>query len=138
MEINEAKDRQYAAAFTSVNAPNVKNQNKVGLQQPFQQQPELPLGQPPVRYPDVTTMGGFLENPQESANDVRSMAVRSAEAEERNREGPFPMEIDNEALVGPKAPPGYYTLGTENLSKEELFERAFKPRVPQNTPMLLW
>lgn len=136
MELNEAKDRQYAAAFTAVNAPNVKNQHVISTPQPFPQQPILPMGQPPVRYPDLNTTGGFLEDPSQSAQDMRSVAVRMAMEQEDRREGPFPMEIDNEVLIGPKAPPGYQdNRPIDQLSKDELFERAFKP-APDRHPLL--
>ena len=134
MEINEAKDRQYAAAFTAVNAPNVFNKIQTRLTEPFPQQPELPLGQPPVRYPDVTTMGGFLEDPREDEQDRRNVAVRLAADE--NADGAMPMDIDDVVTMGDRPQP-VFKIGEENVSKDELFRRAFMPR-PDRHPQLLW
>lgn len=134
MERNEAKDRQLAAAFTAVNAPNVNNRVVTKMTEPFQMAPDLPLGQPPVRYPDLTTMGGFMPDERQRAEDLRRTAARLAEQDDN--QGPTAMELDDMGTMGPK-PVHYFDVGEEKLTKEELFRRAFQPRTDTH-PTLLW
>lgn len=58
------------------------------------------------------------------------------EQEQQQKSGPFPMDIDSVGTIGPKPPPGYNNnTADQQLSREELFERAFKPPA-QRRPML--
>lgn len=72
--------RLYDKAFTAVNPPNVFHQATTEFQAPFQPRSRYPLGEPPVRYPDLTTIPGFLDNPAQDKSDVRHALERIAEA----------------------------------------------------------
>lgn len=69
----------YDRTLTAVNPPNVFHQTEVRLQEPFQPSSRYPQGEPPVRYPDLTTIPGWLDNPMEDAVDIRYQAGRLAE-----------------------------------------------------------
>lgn len=86
----------YDKAFTAVNAPNVLHKAVVNFQEPFQPRSRYPEGLPPVRYPDVTTIGGFLEDPREDDNDARAMAA--AMAERVDPTNLFPIQHDSQAV----------------------------------------
>jgi hypothetical protein len=84
----------YDRAFTAINAPNVFSQFVARTQEPFQPSSRYPEGQPPVRYPDITTLPGFLENPLEDNRDIlivenRMMQKRAAQAPVLGGEYPY-------------------------------------------------
>lgn len=68
--------RLYDRALTAVNPPNVQQEFRVRMMEPFQPPSRYPEGFPPVRYPDITTLPGFLDNPLEDNRDVLYMQDR--------------------------------------------------------------
>lgn len=77
--------RLYDRALTAVNPPNVQQEFRVRMMEPFQPSSRYPEGIPPVRYPDITTLPGFLDNPLEDTRDIlymqdRLMQKRAAQA----------------------------------------------------------
>lgn len=137
MERNEAFDRLYAAAFTSINAPNIKTQLNTPIDVPFQAQPRLPLGQPPVRYPDLTTIPGFLADPRGDASDLRTAAVRQAQAAGDGR--PTAREVDSMVTMGRQAPPGYFKQDPNRVTPREMLLSTFNPnyRITE-MPLTAW
>lgn len=89
---------KYDRAFTAVNAPNVEHTAQVAMVQPFQPSSRFPQGQAPVRYPNVTTTPGFLDNPAEDDMDARNVAERMADAYDPN--DPMPYQTDSFAVSG--------------------------------------
>jgi len=88
----------YDKGLTAVNAPNVEHQSQVQMMQPFQPSSRYPIGQPPVRYPDVTTTPGFMDNPAEDDMDARNVAERMADS--YNHNDPMPIRTDNFDVYG--------------------------------------
>lgn len=84
----------YDRALTAVNPSNVFTQFHVRLTEPFQPSSRYPEGQPPVRYPDLTSLPGFLNNPLEDDRDIlihhNKMAMeRAAQAPVVGGEWPY-------------------------------------------------
>lgn len=105
----------YDKALTAVNAPNVEHSAQVKMIQPFQPSSRYPMGSEPVRYPDVTTTPGFLDNPTEDDMDARNVAERMADAYDHN--DPMPFKTDNFDVYGtsfqtakPDMSSGYHTI----------------------------
>lgn len=111
----------YDKAFTAVNAPNVHHKAVVTMEEPFQPRSRFPWGVPPVRYPDVTTLGGFLEDPREDDSDAR--AVAAALADRANAGDLFPRQYDGQAV----APAVYQKPKEGQLSRQERVKRILLP-----------
>jgi len=109
----------YDKAFTAVNAPNVMHQKVVYMMEPFQPMSRFPEGVPPVRYPDVTTIGGFLEDPREDEADARNAAAAMADGTPEL----FPAQHDDQA-VGRAA---YQKPTFGNLARDEQLARMLFP-----------
>lgn len=90
------ENRLYDKAFTAMNAPNVFHRSVTEMMEPFQPRSRMPMGAPPVRYPDVNTTGGFLEDPMQDAQDARNVAGRMAER--YNARDPMPYQWDGQAV----------------------------------------
>lgn len=126
------RDALYLGAFSATNPSNVKSDVVAAMVTPFQPSSQAPFGMPPVRYPDLTTMGGFLSNPEDDESGVRQELGKVAAS--INRDDPTPMDIDSFGTVGDRP---VKNKGPERLAQEELFERAFKPRM-QDRPTTAW
>lgn len=126
----------YDGVFTSINPPNVFHNVDMRMVEPFQPPSRYPQNRPPVRYPDLTTVPGFLEDPREDAVDVRYQAGRTAEriaentseleplgrapvgfeaygtiAHQKNKNGTLPNTEKTERIIYPYAPlTGYYPM----------------------------
>jgi len=121
--------RLYDDVLTSVNPPNVFHKVEVRMQEPFQPSSRYPIAEPPVRYPDLTTIPGFLENPMEDAVDVRYQAGRLAQRVADNTSAENPLG---------RPPVGWETYGdiayqkdkTGSLPSSERVERIVYPYAP--------
>ena len=112
-------------SFAAVNPGNVKVQFQARYQEPFCADPAPPHF-PPVRYPDALSTPGVVGDPDTSERDYY---VR--EAMKTNRQDPMPMDVDSMGTMGIQH---LVEVGTELLTKEELFRRAFQPQKPQKLP----
>lgn len=121
--------RLYDQTLTAVNPPNVFHRVELRMEEPFQPSSRYPIGEPPVRYPDLTTVPGFLENPMEDAVDVRYQAERMAQ-----------QTADNTTEAEPlgRAPVGWDSYGkityqkdkTGTLPNREQIQRIVYPYAP--------
>ena len=68
----------YDRVLTSANPANVKFGRTAKIAEPFQPPSVLPLGRPHIRYPDVTTMPGFLSDPRLDESAFRNVAGQMA------------------------------------------------------------
>ena len=130
--LEDDRDALYTQAFTATNPSNVKDDIVAAMVTPYQPPSKTPFGLPPVRYPDLTTMGGFIENPADDEAGVRQELAKVAAS--INREDPTPMDIDSFGTVGDRP---VKNKGPERLAQDELFERAFKPRLG-SIPTTAW
>lgn len=121
-EDNRPLTRLYDKTLTAVNAPNVLYQKVTTMMEPFQPRSVYPLGEPPVRYPDVTTVAGFLDNPAQDFSDVRHQLERMA----GDYEELFPENHDWNAV----AKQDYQKDKSGSLSSQERAERAALPYAP--------
>lgn len=128
----DGRDALYLGAFSATNPPNVKNDVVAAMVTPFQPSSKAPFGMPPLRYPDLTTMGGFLDNPEDDERGVRQELGKVAAS--INRDDPTPMDIDSFGTVGDRP---VKNKGPERLAQDELFQRAFKPRL-NGVPTTAW
>lgn len=114
--------RLYDKAFTAVNAPNVLYQKVTTMAEPFQPRSMFPLGEAPVRYPDLTTVPGFLDNPAQDFSDVRHQLERMAEDHDQL----FPEHHDWNAV----AKQDFQKDKSGSLSAQERAERVALPYAP--------
>lgn len=130
--LEDNRDALYTQAFTATNPPNVNDSVVAAMVTPFQPSSKAPFGLPPVRYPDLTTTGGFIDNPVDDEAGIRQELGKVAAS--INREDPTPMDIDSFGTVGDRP---VKDKGPERLAQDELFDRAFKPRLG-NVPTTAW
>lgn len=123
--------RLYDAAFTAVGAPNVKHQNVTQMIEPFQRVSRFPWGQPPVRYPDLTTRAGFMDDPAQDASDARNVAGRMAE--KYNEEDPMPYQWDGQAVGRQVKQKDHF--GT--MPRQEMIKRVLMPDRDSH-PLMAW
>jgi hypothetical protein len=67
--------------LTSVNPSNVKLRRTAKVVEPFQPPSVFPLGRPPLRYPDVMTMPGFMSDPRLDETAFRNVMGQLAGTE---------------------------------------------------------
>jgi hypothetical protein len=118
---NERVNELYDAAFYAAGSgAQVKTTIARHLPEPFQRDPAMPH-QPPVRYPDIHAIPGGEPSPldkyrQALLSETLNQGLGEAAA----------MDIDDVQEHGPVP---RYILATDVLSQDELFKRAFGPRV---------
>jgi len=100
----------YDQTLTAVNPSNVKYETRLRLGEPFQPSSRYPQGEPPVRYPDLTTIPGFIENPAQDAADVNNLLLRNVETVSRN--------VSEDAPFG-RAPIGFESFGKIEFQKDK-------------------
>jgi len=126
-----AENRLYDKAFTAVNAPNVMHQAVTELIEPFQPRTTFPMGAPPVRYPDVTTVAGFVQDPAEDEADARNVAARLADKFDPT--DPMPQAWDNMAVNKEE----FQKDRTGPVSNAELINRVLFPE-KDSKPLIAW
>ena len=114
----------YQQTLTNARPANVISQFNARMGEPFQVDPNPPH-MPPVRYPDLFTIPGVMNN--DPIPDYRKAAVATANDFNVNQD-PMPMEVYWQANMGTTQ---LVEVGTELLSREELFRRAFTPQTQQ-------
>ena len=124
-DIYSRTDRLFEAAFSSVHPANIFTQAHVRLPEPFHADPAMPHYKP-VRYPDLNACP--LQDPD--AAGVR-FALLVETVQRTTADDPSPMDVDN---MGTGATVPTLNLGTDALSKEELFRRAFVPQTTLAVP----
>jgi hypothetical protein len=118
---NERVNELYDAAFYAAGSgAQVKTTIARHLPEPFQRDPAMPH-QPPVRYPDTHAIPGMEPSPL----DRYRQALLSETLSQGLGEA-APMDIDD---VQERGPVPLNNLTTDVLSQDELFKRAFGPRV---------
>lgn len=105
-----ALTRLYDTTLTAVNPPNVFYKTQLRLQEPFQPSSIYPIGEPPVRYPDLTTVPGFLEDPAQDDADLRNLLIRNAQTVASN--------TTEDAPLG-RAPVGFEAFGKIEFQKDK-------------------
>jgi len=126
--------RLFDTAFTAVNPANVRHNVVTLMQTPFQKPSPYPMGRPPVRYPDVTTMAGFLQDPAQDAADVRN--VLETEALQSRLRDPMPAFWGWDA-VGQAAFQTNDKGDDDFLPRAQVLERMLlPPRVER--PVMMW
>jgi hypothetical protein len=105
-----ALTRLYDQTLTAINPPNVFYRTELRLQEPFQPSSMYPIGEPPVRYPDLTTVPGFLDNPAQDETDLRHLLVRNAQRVSEN--------VTYEEPFG-RAPVGFESFGKLDFQKDK-------------------
>lgn len=93
---NRALPRLFDAALTAVNPMTVRHRTIVPMPEPFQPTSTYPMGRPPVRYPNLTTTPGFMENPSEEEAEINKLA--EAMAREYAERDPMPVLHDSQAV----------------------------------------
>lgn len=115
---NRALPRLFDAALTAVNPMTVRHRTIVPMPEPFQPASTYPMGKPPVRYPNLTTTPGYMENPTEEENEISKLAEQIAK--EYMERDPMPVLHDSQA-VGEQA---FQKPKQGTLSEEEMMKRA--------------
>jgi len=128
---NRPLTRTYDKGLSAVNAPNVKHQATTEFVEPFQPRTKYPLGQPPVRYPDVTTIPGFKDDPRQDEMDARNVAGRAAERFDTNDPMPHDWRWDSEYRSD------YQKDTSGSLSRDEALRRIMLANT-NNLPLTAW
>lgn len=128
---DRATTKTYDRGLTAVNAPNVHHQAVTSLIEPFQPRSRYPIGAPPLRYPDVTTIPGFIDNPEQDAMDARNVAARMADA--YDAADAMPYQWDGQAVTGS----AYQKNTMGDVPRGELIRRVLMP-VSDAKPMTAW
>lgn len=119
-------EKLYEAAFTAVNPANILTQAHVRYPEPFIADPAMPHF-PPIRYPDLKACP--LQDPDSAAVRFEMLI----ETVNRNTaDDPQPMDVDTMGM-GSTVPT--LDLGTDALSRAELFRRAFVPQTTLAVPI---
>lgn len=119
----------YDRVLTAVNPANVKFGRTAKITEPFQPPSVLPLGRPPIRYPDVTTMPGFLSDPRLDENAFRNVAGQLA------AEQPGVNAAAYDHVPSYKEIAFQTDKGRNGPSVEQQLERALHPRVQTGNAM---
>lgn len=130
-EDDRALTQLYDRTLTAVNPANVQIKKTATVPIPFQPASVFPLGRPPVRYPDVTTIPGFVSDPREDETELRNilgaMASRDPPGTVNAKKIDWEPEFKNAA--------DYQTdKGQNGPTVLEAMERAFKPMVQEHPP----
>lgn len=118
-------ERLYSSAFSAVHPANILTQAHVRLPEPFTADPAMPHF-PPVRYPDLNACP--LQDPV--ATGIR-FAMLLDTVQRSTADDPTPMDVDN---FGTSATVPTLDLGTDAISRAELFRRAFIPQTTLAVP----
>lgn len=130
-EDDRALTQLYDRTLTAVNPANVHLKKTATVPIPFQPPSILPLGQPPIRYPDVTTIPGFMSDPREDESELRNILGAMA-----SRDPPGTINAQKEDWMPEYRNAADYQTdkGQNGPTVVEALERAFKPMTQQHPP----